>query len=181
MNTKLPQEAPYTMEIENGGPKQGHSLLYRWTGPTGNGPWQNWPPNLDVLNAAFAAGRSVPSEEGFWGRAAARLQQQNKELRDRLARIIAVITPHVDAGGRKMTYTGPDIAERFAALSDEVMAAVPSPVGQEPTFTEAQVGNILKDVCMLALEFELRNGLPGMLIQPGDVMHLATKRGITLP
>lgn len=64
MNTKLPQEAPYTMEIEKGGPKQGHSLLYRWTGPTGHGPWQNWPPNLDVLNAAFAAGRSAPSPVG---------------------------------------------------------------------------------------------------------------------
>ena len=54
-----------------------------------------------------------------------------RELRDamskRVERIIAVITPSVIVDGKRMTYKGPDIAERFAILSDAVIAALPTP------------------------------------------------------
>jgi hypothetical protein len=52
-------------------------------------------------------------------------------------------------------------------------------IGDGKVYTEEQVRGMLKEVCMSALEFELHRGLPGMLIQPGDVMHIAAKHGIT--
>lgn len=48
-------------------------------------------------------------------------------------------------------------------------------------YTRQEVEGLLMAICLLAEKYELSNNLPGMLIAPGDVMHLARKHGLHIP
>ena len=54
-------------------------------------------------------------------------EADERRWRKTVERIMAVCTPHVSTPEGRMTYTGPDIAERFALLSDEIVNALPTP------------------------------------------------------
>lgn len=54
-------------------------------------------------------------------------EADERRWRKTVERIMAVCTPHVATPEGRMTYTGPDIAERFALLSDEIVNALPTP------------------------------------------------------
>lgn len=48
-------------------------------------------------------------------------------------------------------------------------------------YTVEEVKAMVMEIFLSRQHFELSGGLPGMLIQPGDVEQIAANHGITLP